>query len=38
MTAIVNCWKDGEFEETVAAALISCYESKIKKVKGELSA
>lgn len=38
MTAIINHWKDGEFEETVSAALISCYESKIKKVKGELAA
>lgn len=37
MTAIVNCWKDGEFEETVAAALIACYESKVKKLKGFLT-
>lgn len=34
---ILDYWKDGEFEEAVAAALIACFESKIKKKKAPSS-
>ena len=38
MTDIIDYWEDGEFEESVSAALIACFESKIKKQKAPASA
>ena len=34
MNDIIDCWQQEDFEETVNAALIACFESKIKKNKG----
>mgnify|MGYP006381344213 CR=1 FL=1 len=35
MPDIIDYWEDGEFEESVSAALIACFESKIKKKKAK---
>ena len=37
MSNVIDYWKDGDFEESVSAGLIACYESKIKKMKAPSS-
>lgn len=37
MSEAIDYWNDGEFEESVSAGLIACYESKIKKMKAPSS-
>jgi hypothetical protein len=34
MTSAEDYWADDDFENTVAAALIACYETKVKKARG----